>query len=71
MVVKADMASVLIPELEFKIPPNTQRGSITTVDSILLQAVDGLQKEQPVRKVSRGTAKTAFCCMCTHCGRLK
>lgn len=50
LVVKADTASVQIPELEFEIPPCTQEGSITTVESILKQAVEGLEKEQPVRK---------------------
>lgn len=54
LVVKADTASVQIPELEFEIPPCTQEGSITTVESILKQAVEGLEKEQPVRKVNSG-----------------
>lgn len=51
---KADTASLQIPELEFEIPPRTQEGSITTVESILMQAVEGLKKEQPIRKVNSG-----------------
>lgn len=51
LVVKADTATVHIPELDFEIPPHTQKGSITTVESILMQSVESLEKEQPVRKV--------------------
>ena len=51
MVVKADTATVRIPELEFEIPSHTQKGRITTIESILMQSVEGLEKEQPIRKV--------------------
>ena len=40
-----------VPELDFEIPPSTNEGSITTIESILLKAAVGLEKEQPVRKV--------------------
>ena len=51
LVVKADTATVCIPELDFEIPPLSMRGSITTVENILLHAVEDLGKEQPIRKV--------------------
>ena len=51
MVVKASTALVNIPELDFEIPPNTQKGSITTVESIITQCLTGLEQEQPVRRV--------------------
>jgi zinc finger protein len=41
---------VCVPELDFEIPPSTNEGSITTIESILLKAAVGLEKEQPVRK---------------------
>ncbi len=49
--VKADTAFVRIPHLDFEIPPNTQKGKVSTVESIIRQAVDDLEKEQPARKV--------------------
>ena len=51
MVVKASTAVVSIPELDFEIPPNTQQGAITTVESIIAQCLNGLEQEQPVRQV--------------------
>jgi zinc finger protein len=50
LIVKADTASLYIPELDFEIPAHSQEGSITTIESILIKSVEGLEKEQPVRK---------------------
>lgn len=52
MVVVADTASVHIPELEFEIPAGSQKGSVSTVEGILVQAAAKLEREQPLRKVS-------------------
>ena len=41
-----------VPELDFEIPPNTQKGVITTVEGLLSQSVNDLLKEQPQRKVT-------------------
>ena len=49
---RADSASVLIPSLEFEIPAESQKGTLTTVEGILQRAVSGLSQQQPVRKVS-------------------
>ena len=52
MVVKSDSAQVIIPELNFEIPPNTQKGVITTIEGLLSKSVNDLLKEQPMRKVN-------------------
>ena len=54
---KADSALVKIPELNFEIPPNTQRGVITTVEGLLSRSVNELLKEQPNRKVEMSTVE--------------
>ena len=51
LVVKAESALIRIPHLEFEIPPNTQKGKVSTVESIITQATEDIEKEQPVRKV--------------------
>ncbi|GAA0170558.1 hypothetical protein LIER_24789 [Lithospermum erythrorhizon] len=57
-VVKSETATIKIPELEFEIPPESQCGSLSTVEGILVQAVDGLQALQEERKkVDPQTAK--------------
>ena len=48
-VVKSDAASASVPELEFEIPPATQRGTITTVEGLLREAGDALRALQPQR----------------------
>ena len=47
--VKADTATVCVPELELEIPPATQRGSITTVEGLLREAAAALRQLQPER----------------------
>jgi len=37
-VIKADTASISIPEIEFEIPPNTQKGEISTIEGFLSRA---------------------------------
>ncbi|XP_037492415.1 zinc finger protein ZPR1 homolog isoform X2 [Jatropha curcas] len=49
-VVKAESATIKIPELEFEIPPEAQRGSLSTVEGILTRAADELQALQEERK---------------------
>lgn len=52
--VKAESAVVQLPELEFEIPAQQQRGQITTVESVIQQAVTNLELDQPYRLVSGG-----------------
>ena len=47
--VKSDSASVRIPEIDFEIPPQTQKGEITTLEGVLQQAVKNLSMFQRER----------------------
>ncbi|XP_066367499.1 LOW QUALITY PROTEIN: uncharacterized protein [Miscanthus floridulus] len=49
-VVKSDSATIKIPELDFEIPPEAQRGTLSTVEGIIMRAVDELQALQDERK---------------------
>ncbi|KAG6398152.1 hypothetical protein SASPL_139607 [Salvia splendens] len=49
-VVKSETATIKIPELEFEIPPEAQRGSLSTVEGILVRAIEGLETLQEERK---------------------
>ncbi|XP_075881209.1 zinc finger protein ZPR1 [Nelusetta ayraudi] len=51
-VVKADCATTRIPELDFEIPPFTQKGALSTVEGLLDRAVAGLEQDQPVRRAT-------------------
>lgn len=51
-VVKAECATTRIPELDFEIPPFTQKGSLSTVEGLIDRAVAGLEQDQPVRKAT-------------------
>ncbi|XP_072308267.1 zinc finger protein ZPR1 [Eucyclogobius newberryi] len=51
-VVKADSATTKIPELDFEIPPFTQKGSLSTIEGLLARAVAGLEQDQPERRES-------------------
>nr|CCA23447.1 conserved hypothetical protein [Albugo laibachii Nc14] len=49
-IIKADSATVIFPELEFEIPPKTQRGSINTIEGLLQKAIENLQMNQEERR---------------------
>uniref|UniRef100_A0A6Q2ZKS6 Zinc finger protein ZPR1 n=1 Tax=Esox lucius TaxID=8010 RepID=A0A6Q2ZKS6_ESOLU len=49
-IVKVDSATTRIPELDFEIPPYTQKGSLSTIEGLLDRAVAGLKQDQPLRK---------------------
>ncbi|KAK1423671.1 hypothetical protein QVD17_18978 [Tagetes erecta] len=49
-VVKSETATIKIPQLDFEIPPESQRGSLSTVEGILTRAVDQLEALQEERK---------------------
>ncbi|PON74173.1 Zinc finger, ZPR1-type [Trema orientale] len=49
-VVKSESATIKIPELDFEIPPEAQRGSLSTVEGILVRAIDKLEALQVERK---------------------
>lgn len=57
-VVKSDSATIKIPELDFEIPPEAQRGTLSTVEGILKRAADELEAlQEERRKVDPGTAE--------------
>ncbi len=47
--IKSDFASVKIPEIDFEIPPGTQKGEISTIEGVLSQAAKALQLYQADR----------------------
>lgn len=49
-VVKVDSATTRIPELDFEIPPYTQKGSLSTIEGLLDRAVSGLEQDQAARR---------------------
>ncbi|KAM6947256.1 zinc finger protein ZPR1 [Lycodopsis pacificus] len=49
-VVKAESATTRIPELDFEIPPFTQKGALSTIEGLLDRAAAGLEQEQPIRR---------------------
>ncbi|KAI4296961.1 hypothetical protein L6164_036876 [Bauhinia variegata] len=57
-VVKSESATIKIPELDFEIPPEAQRGTLSTVEGILVRAADELQAlQEERRKVDPQTAE--------------
>lgn len=57
-VVKSDNATVTVPELEFEIPAATQKGSITTVEGLLMDAASNIRLLQEERRAAdAATAK--------------
>nr|CAG4643983.1 EOG090X06TU [Lepidurus arcticus] len=57
-VIMSDTASVSIPELEFEIPAQSQKGEITTVEGVLDRAVAGLEQDQASRRELHPEAAT-------------
>ena len=51
-VVKSDNATVTVPELEFEIPAATQKGSITTVEGLLMDAASNIRLLQEERRAA-------------------
>lgn len=50
-VVKSENATIRIPELDLEIPPQTQKGTINTVEGYLQKTIEGLSDLQDERKV--------------------
>lgn len=49
-VVKSEFATVRIPELDFEIPPQTQKGSIKTVEGYIMSTIEGISEMQEERR---------------------
>ncbi|XP_045106937.1 zinc finger protein ZPR1-like [Portunus trituberculatus] len=50
-VVKSGEATVCIPEVELEIPPNKEKGEVTTVEGILRRTMEGLNQDQSARRL--------------------
>lgn len=48
-IIKSDSASISIPQIDFEIPPGTQRGTISTLEGVLKRAAENLELLQPER----------------------
>jgi len=48
-IIKSDSCTLTIPSLQFEIPANTQRGMVSTIEGMLLTAVDNLEAGQQDR----------------------
>eukprot|EP01117_Protostelium_nocturnum_P001734 TRINITY_DN1213_c0_g1_i1.p1 TRINITY_DN1213_c0_g1~~TRINITY_DN1213_c0_g1_i1.p1 ORF type:complete len:497 (+),score=155.70 TRINITY_DN1213_c0_g1_i1:79-1569(+) len=48
-IVKSETATIRIPEIDFEIPSNTQRGSLNTIEGFLMQTVEALKSSQEDR----------------------
>ena len=49
---KSDSAVVTVPQLEFEIPAATQKGSITTVEGLLMDAASNIRLLQEERRAA-------------------
>ena len=61
MLVKVKSAVFSIPELELVIPAWTQRGQVTTVESVLTRTIENLQQDQSYRMVSQRPHDSQYC----------
>lgn len=50
-VVKQPSAMFRIEELDFEAPPFTSKGILTTIEGLIQSAIDGLEQQQPVRRI--------------------
>jgi len=49
-IVKSEFATIRIPELEFEIPPQTQKGSINTPEGFFANSIEGIGHMQAERR---------------------
>lgn len=50
-IVKSDYTSVKIVEVDFEIPAQSQKGEVTTMEGVIDRAIQGLEQDQPVRRI--------------------
>lgn len=55
-VVKSDYTSFKIKELDFEVPPKSQKGEVTTVEGILTRCITGLEQDQVLRRIQHPEA---------------
>uniref|UniRef100_A0A1B6GWC0 Zinc finger protein ZPR1 n=1 Tax=Cuerna arida TaxID=1464854 RepID=A0A1B6GWC0_9HEMI len=49
-IIKSDYTSIRIPEVDFEIPSQSQKGEVTTVEGVIDRAITGLIQDQEVRR---------------------
>jgi len=49
-IVKSEFATIKIPALDLEIPPQTQKGSINTLEGFLMKTIEGISELQPERR---------------------
>jgi ZPR1 zinc finger protein len=54
-VIKSNHATIVLPDLDFAIPPATQSGSLSTVEGVLTHAAKSLEYLQPQRRAADPT----------------
>ncbi|GMH89863.1 hypothetical protein TrVE_jg7982 [Triparma verrucosa] len=59
-VIKSDSCTILLPSLQFEIPPITQRGAVTTIEGVLKKSAEGLQEGQAQRAIQDISLFTAI-----------
>ncbi|CAH2064773.1 unnamed protein product, partial [Iphiclides podalirius] len=55
-IVKTDYTSVKIPEVDFEIPAQSQKGEVTTVEGIIARVISGLTQDQETRRAEHPDA---------------
>jgi zinc finger protein len=55
-VVKSENATIRIPELDLEIPPETQKGTINTIEGYIMKTIEALSDLQEERRVSHSRA---------------
>eukprot|EP00850_Spirogloea_muscicola_P010403 SM000061S19230 [mRNA] locus=s61:186915:190376:- [translate_table: standard] len=58
--VKSDTATLTVPELELEVPPTTQRGSLSTVEGVLVRTAEELRAMQGERREADPTTAAAL-----------
>jgi zinc finger protein len=49
-IVKSEFGTIKVPELDLEIPPMTQKGSINTIEGILMKTIEGVSEMQEERR---------------------
>lgn len=49
--VKSGEATICIPEVELEIPPNKEKGEVSTVEGVLQRTMEGLNQDQSARRL--------------------
>lgn len=55
-IIKSDYSCIKIEELDFEIPPKSQKGEVTTIEGIIERVVTGLEQDQVVRRIEHPEA---------------